>query len=128
MLRHRPIRVLIADDEDRFADLIEVSLQADERIELVGRASDGREAVELARELAPDVVVCDIEMPIMDGIEAARFIREENPSVRIVVLTGAHDRRNIVRAWEAGARAYVRKEHMSGVLAGVIVELVSGWR
>jgi two-component system chemotaxis response regulator CheB len=71
MPRHRPIRVLIADDEDRFADLIEVSLQADERIELVGRASDGREAVELARELVPDVVVCDIEMPIMDGIEAA---------------------------------------------------------
>lgn len=120
--------MLIAEDEDRFADLIEVSLQADERIEVVGRAYDGREAVELARELVPDVVVSDIDMPIMDGIEAARFIRDENPSVRIVVLAGVHDRRNIVRAWEAGARAYVRKEQMSGVLATVVVELVSGWR
>jgi DNA-binding NarL/FixJ family response regulator len=127
-MEHRTIRVLIAEDEDRVADLIEVSLQADERIEVVGRAHDGREAVELARSLVPDVVVCDIDMPIMNGIEATRFIREEHPSVRVVILAGVHDKRNIVRAWEAGARAYVRKEHMSGVLAGVIVELVSGWR
>lgn len=127
-MEHRTIRVLIAEDEDRVADLIEVSLQADERLEVVGRAHDGREAVELARALVPDVVVCDIDMPIMNGIEATRFIRKENPSVRVVILAGVHDKRNIVRAWEAGARAYVRKEHMSGVLAGVIVELVSGWR
>jgi DNA-binding NarL/FixJ family response regulator len=127
-MRPGTIRVLIADDEDRFADLIEVSLQADKRIEIVGRAHDGQEAVELARALDPDVVVCDIDMPVLDGIEAARRIREEDPSVRVAVLIGAHDERDIFRAWEAGARAYVRKENMSGVLAGVIVELMAGWR
>ena len=72
----KPLRILIADDHRLFAEALEAILGSDERIEVVGQASDGEQAVELARKLGPDVVLMDVSMPVLDGFEATREIRE----------------------------------------------------
>ena len=77
-------RVLIADDERLFVDALELILDADERIEVVGRALDGREAIALARDLDPDVVLMDLSMPGMDGFEAIAAMIAESGSRRVV--------------------------------------------
>ena len=84
------IRVLIADDHRLFAQALEAILAADDRIEVAGHARDGREAAELARSLHPDVILMDIAMPAMDGFQATRVIRKQNPSACILMLTGSN--------------------------------------
>src|SRR3954469_6342720 len=83
------VSVVIADDQRLFAEALEAILSTDGRIAVVGRADNGRNAVELAREHEPDIVLMDIAMPVMDGIEATRAIRQEVPGTRVVVLTGS---------------------------------------
>lgn len=109
-------RVLIADDERLFADALELILQSDRRIEVVGRALDGRQAVALARELAPDVVLMDISMPGVDGLAAIVEILAEAETRRVIVLSGSADPVDIARAREAGAVAYLMKEHIADEL------------
>jgi DNA-binding NarL/FixJ family response regulator len=115
-----PIRLLIAEDEDPFAELIAVLALQDERIEVVGRARDGREAVELAAELEPGVIVMDIGMPLLDGLDATAQIRSRDPRVRVVIFTSSDDERDVRRAREVGAAAYVQKAHIDAVLLGAI--------
>src|SRR6266516_2651705 len=88
-----PIRVLIADDHRLFAEALEAILAAEERIKVVGRARDGKEAVELARSLEPDVVLMDIAMPVMDGVEATKRIRKRRATACVLMLTGSEERR-----------------------------------
>lgn len=114
------IRLLIVDDDDLFAELVRELVAADERIEVVGRARNGHEAIEAARTLAPDVIVMDIEMPVLDGITATRRIGEEDPRIRVVVFTGSDEARDEQRAREAGAVAFVRKSHIDAVLLAAI--------
>lgn len=114
------MRVLIVDDDDVFASLVETLVCQDERIELVGRAHDGREAVRLAQELAPDVVVMDIEMPVMNGIDATRHLSQTNPATRVVIFTGSDEQRDEERARAAGAVAFVRKAHIDALLLDAI--------
>jgi DNA-binding NarL/FixJ family response regulator len=83
--------VLIADDNGLFATALDGILRAEESIEIVGRAADGREAVRLTEELAPDVVLMDLSMPRLDGFEATRRIRSDTPGTAVVVLTGSLD-------------------------------------
>jgi DNA-binding NarL/FixJ family response regulator len=120
----KPIRVLIADDHRLFAQALEAILEADERIEVAGHARDGREAVELAASLHPDVVLMDIAMPAMDGFQATRLIRTSDPTATILMLTGSNSRNDVDRARRAGAAGYVTKDRIAAELIDAIVEVV----
>ena len=116
--------VLIADDERLFVDALEMILDADERIEVVGRALDGRQAIALARELDPDIVLMDLSMPGIDGFDAISAIVADNADRRVVVLSGSADPGDIEKARTAGASGYLTKDRIAdelvpGVLAAV---------
>ena len=117
------IRVLIADDHRLFAEALQAILAGDARIEVVGTARDGREAVDLEAELEPDVVLMDINMPGMDGIDAARTIRERRDSACILMLTGSNSRADVDRSRAAGAAGYVTKDRIAAELIDAIVEV-----
>jgi DNA-binding NarL/FixJ family response regulator len=104
-----PLRVLIADDHPLFAEAIAITLEADKRIEIVGFAQDGKEAIELVSELRPDIVLMDLNMPVVDGFEATRRLTKVCPESKIVVVTAATEPDDSQRALEAGASAYLRK-------------------
>jgi DNA-binding NarL/FixJ family response regulator len=120
-----PIRVLIADDHRLFAEALAAILAADEQIRVVGHAGDGGEAIELTARLDPDVVLMDISMPVLDGIEAAAKIREERPETRILILTGSNSRADVDRARQAGAAGYVTKDRIAAELIDAIREVVA---
>jgi two-component system, NarL family, response regulator DesR len=115
-------RVLLADDEALFAEALVVMLARDERIDVVGRACDGKEAVELAESLQPDVVLMDLAMPVMDGIEATRRIRAANPDVRVLILTGVEGAQ-MTAAREAGASGFITKNQTAAELTEAISEM-----
>ena len=115
------MRVLIVDDEPLFAEALEVLLGADSRIEIVGRALDGRQAVELARELSPDLVLMDLSMPVFDGFAATKEIADGPAATRVIVLTGSEDRADVARAREAGAVGYITKDRIAETLVEAIL-------
>jgi len=104
------IRVLVAEDHAVVRSGLERLLATSSEIEVVGGAADGEQAVTLAAELAPDVVLMDLSMPNMDGIEATRRILAGNDAVRVVVLTSISDREKIEAALDAGAIGYLLKD------------------
>jgi DNA-binding NarL/FixJ family response regulator len=104
------IRVLLADDHGVIRDGLGRLIAGLEDIELVGTAADGVEAVARAAELAPDVVVMDLDMPRLDGIEATRQVLENHPGTAVLVLTSFSDRPRILGAIEAGACGYLLKD------------------
>ena len=118
-----PIRVLIADDHLLFTEALEAILSSDERIEVVGRARDGGEAVELTRKLEPDLVLMDVSMPVLDGIEATREIRAAGSDAVILMLTGSNSRSDVDSAHEAGASGYVTKDRIASELVEAIVDV-----
>jgi DNA-binding NarL/FixJ family response regulator len=103
-------RVLIADDHGVLRDGLGRVIAAQADLELVGAAANGAEAVALFRETVPDVVLMDLEMPDMDGIEATRAIHSERPETAVLILTSFSDRPRIVRAIDAGAVGYLLKD------------------
>jgi DNA-binding NarL/FixJ family response regulator len=121
----RKIRVLIADDHRLFAEALAAFLSNDGRIEIVGRAKDGEEAVRLARSKDPDVVLMDIAMPKLDGVEATKRIRRDGDRPCILMLTGSNATGDVARAREAGASAYVMKDKIASQLIDAIVEVAS---
>jgi DNA-binding NarL/FixJ family response regulator len=112
------IRVLLADDTPEIRRLIRVNLELDGRFDIVAEAADGAEAVNLARSLRPDVVVLDLAMPVMDGLQAMPLIFRASPRSKIVVLSAFDHSRMEARAREHGAHGYLEK----GVGFGEIVE------
>jgi DNA-binding NarL/FixJ family response regulator len=105
-----PIRVLIADDHALFRHGLEMVLNDEDGIELVGQACDGAEAVQMAGEAVPDVVLMDIRMPKTSGIEAARLMKEVAPSAKIVILTISDEEEDLFEAIRAGASGYLLKD------------------
>jgi DNA-binding NarL/FixJ family response regulator len=119
----KPLRVLIVDDHRLFAEALEAILATDERIEVVGQAGDGSEAVELARRLGPDLVLMDVSMPVLDGFEATREIRAASGDTQVLMLTGSNSRADVDRSREAGAAGYVTKDRIASELVAAIVEV-----
>jgi diguanylate cyclase (GGDEF)-like protein len=103
------IRLLICDDSAEARRMLRTILAGDRELEIVGEASDGSEAIALAIDLQPDVILMDVEMPVLDGIEATRRIREHFPALRVVALAGSDDLDDVQRMLDAGANAYCVK-------------------
>jgi DNA-binding NarL/FixJ family response regulator len=118
-------RVLIADDHRLFAEALMTVLSADERIEVVGIAANGEEAVRLTESLGPDLVLMDLKMPVVDGLTATRRIREKNLHSGVLLLTGEDAGPASARAREAGAQAFVRKDQSLASFMGVFFEVAS---
>jgi two-component system, NarL family, response regulator LiaR len=118
------IRVLIADDHRLFGQALEAILATDDRLEVAGHAGDGAEAVQLALATRPDVILMDIAMPIMDGFQATKQIRNHSPHACVLMLTGSNSRIDVDRAKEAGAAGYVTKDRIAGELIDAIFEVV----
>jgi len=120
MTTERPLRVLIADDDDLMRAGLRAVLSSDETIAVVGEAADGAQAVERTAALAPDVVLMDVRMPVLDGIEATRRIVAATPDARILILTTFEDDDYVLNALRAGAAGFVLKriqpEHL---IAGI---------
>jgi DNA-binding NarL/FixJ family response regulator len=106
----RKIRVLLADDHGVVREGLRLLLETQEDMEVVGEAGNGRDAVLLAAKLKPDLVVMDIAMPELNGIEATRRIRDEAPGARVLILTMKDSSEYLYWAMEAGARGYLLKE------------------
>jgi DNA-binding NarL/FixJ family response regulator len=121
----RAIRVVIADDQTLFAEGVTSLLRADDRIEVVGHARDGEEAVELVETLEPDLVLMDVSMPRMDGIEATARIKEVSPATLVLFLTTSSSQDDVQRAAEVGAAGYLRKSAAASDLIVTIVELAA---
>jgi DNA-binding NarL/FixJ family response regulator len=110
-----PIRVLLVDDDPAFAELMRCVLTLN-HMDVLAHAHDGVEAVELTVELEPDVVLMDVRMPRMDGLEATRRILERFPETPVLVVSSSKDPEDVERALDAGAAAYLPKDRATAEL------------
>jgi len=123
-----PYRILIAEDDESFLEAIVLLLEHDDRFVVAAKARNGEEAVSLARELAPDAIVLDIEMPVLDGVEAARKLRGASPKLPIVAVSGHDYEERVLEIRRAGADDYVRKARMDVELPRVLAALLDPTR
>ncbi len=121
-----PIRVVISDDHDLFRRGLRMVLEAEDDIAVVAEAADGHEAVARVEELAPDVVLMDVRMPRMGGIEATRLIRQLFPITRIIVLTVSDEEDDLLGAVKAGANGYLLKEVSIEEVADAVRKVYAG--
>jgi two-component system, NarL family, response regulator DesR len=117
------VRVLVVDDHALFAEALMLTLGIDDRIEVVGSASSGFEAVSLAEALRPDVVLMDVHMPSMDGIEATRRVRNVSPGSRVVMVTAARSPEVAYHALAAGAERCLTKDTPALKLIDAILDM-----
>jgi DNA-binding NarL/FixJ family response regulator len=121
-------RVLIADDQTLFRSGLAGLLNEDKRVTVVGQAADGAEAVKQAGALKPDVVLMDVKMPNLDGVEATRQIAAEHPEIKILILTTFDADTFVLQALRAGASGYVLKDSQPQAIVSSILAVVSGER
>jgi DNA-binding NarL/FixJ family response regulator len=111
----------VVEDDESFAEALRRLLEADGRLEVVGTARDGREGVGLAEALQPDVVLMDIVLPVMDGVEATRELRRRQPTIPVVGITGWEYEERVLEVRDAGAVDFVGKDRLDADLVDVIV-------
>ena len=119
-------RVLIVDDQTLFRSGLSRLLDSDERINVIGEAVDGADAVKLAAAMKPDVILMDVKMPNVDGIEATRRIVAENPKVKVLMLTTFEADNHVIQALKAGASGYVLKDSQASAIVSSILAVVAG--
>ena len=119
------IKVIIADDSDFVRDGMKIILDVDDDFEVIGCASNGKEAIELAKENQPDVFLMDIQMPVMDGIEATKIIVESNLG-KVLILTTFDDDELVKQALNNGAKGYLIKNHTPDHLKSMIKSVYNG--
>jgi DNA-binding NarL/FixJ family response regulator len=120
------IRILIADDHHVVRRGLAFFLKTQKDIEIIGEAGNGREAVELARRLKPDLILMDLVMPEMDGIQATKMIKSEIPEIKIMMLTSFSDQDHVIPALEAGASGYQLKDIEPDELIHCIKKIMNG--
>jgi DNA-binding NarL/FixJ family response regulator len=120
-----PLRIVLADDHAIVRQGLSLLL-AGAGFEVVGEASNGHEAVRLAHELEPDVVVLDVVMPVLNGLDAAREIQHASPRTRAILLTSRQDERMVLEALQAGIRGCVQKTHQAQDLIQAIRDVAAG--
>jgi DNA-binding NarL/FixJ family response regulator len=121
-----PIRVVVVDDQTAVREGMAVIVGLDPDIDVVGTAADGQGALELVAAAAPDVVLMDLRMPRMDGVEATRRIRSEHPGTAVVVLTTYDDDENVLAALQAGALGYLTKDAEPRQIRGAVRTAAQG--
>jgi CheY-like chemotaxis protein len=121
----KPYRVLVAEDDEAFLDLLAELLEADGRFAVVARATNGRKAVSLTRKLDLDAVVMDIELPVLDGVEATRRIQELRPGLPVVAISGHDYEERVLEIRSAGAADYVRKSRIEEELPDTLAALAA---
>jgi DNA-binding NarL/FixJ family response regulator len=115
-----PIRIVLADDHELFRDGFKVMLRKQTEIQLIGEASNGKELFDVVKELQPDIVITDIKMPVMNGIEATRRITETFPDIGIIAFSMFDEESLVVEMLEAGARGYLLKNaHKPDILEAI---------
>jgi CheY-like chemotaxis protein len=117
-------RVIVAEDDDAYLEVLSGVLEHDGRFEVVGRARNGNEVIDLAARLDADVVVMDIEMPVLDGVEATRVLRAREPDLPIVAISGHDYEERVFEIREAGAVDYVRKARIEEDLVLTLEALI----
>jgi len=122
------IRVLIADDQTLFRSGLARLLEADPRVQIVGQAVDGADVVKRVATLKPDVVLMDLKMPNLDGIEATRKIVSEHPDIKVLVLSTFDADSYVLQALRAGASGYVLKDSQPGAIVSSLLAVMGGER
>lgn len=120
------IKVLLVDDQEIFLEGLNMLLSKNGKIEIIGSAKDGREAYEMCKWLMPHIVLMDIKMPQMDGVEATRLIKKDFPNVRVLILTTFNDDEYIFEALRYGANGYILKDASPDSIAEAIETLHRG--
>ncbi|MFE8703153.1 response regulator [Cytobacillus sp. FJAT-54145] len=120
------IRLLIADDHHVVRRGLVFFLKTQKEIEVIAEAKNGQEAVEMAEQLKPDIILMDLDMPVMNGIEATRLIKLSNQNVKIMILTSFSDQDHVIPAIEAGASGYQLKDIEPDELVKTIIQLMNG--
>ncbi|MDK1045996.1 MAG: response regulator transcription factor, partial [Anaerolineales bacterium] len=122
----QPIRILIAEDHAIVRQSVKIMLEMEPEFIVVGEAEDGEQALELAGKVDPDLVLMDIRMEGMDGVEATRKLRERLPSIGVLILTGFGDDAILLQAVEAGAHGFLLKDATAEELKKAILRVVAG--
>ncbi len=125
-MAERPIRIAIADDHPIFRDGLRRLLESEPNLQVVGEAADGRQAVELVRQTKPDILLLDVAMPNLPGLEALRELAEVRDPVRVIILTASIEREQMLQALQMGARGIVLKESATQVLMKSLDAVMNG--
>ena len=120
------VRILLADDHASVRSGIRKLLEYEPKITVIAEAKDGKEALRLAQQLVPDILLLDIEMPLMTGIEVARRLKEVNSTIRILAISTHYDSKYVMRMFESGVAGYLAKDEAADLLVEAIMQIWHG--